>query len=74
MGSLCGYLKSILNRALSIAKKTPRDELLKDKKKKDSQNNSVPVFFTLYRVEFNKIRNIIEKYLPILFNNPVYTG
>lgn len=33
---------------------------------------NVPVFSTPYSLEFNKIKHMVTKYLPILLNDPMY--
>lgn len=74
-----GYSNKTINRASTI----PRETLLRDnknkyKKKKFGNNKNsfssqdVSTFSTPYSLEFTKIRNTVTKYLPILFNDPIY--
>lgn len=70
-----GYSEPVLNRAINIANDTTRDVLLGDNKSKNKNNykrKSVPVFSTPFSAEFSKDEFTIRKYLPILFNGPVY--
>lgn len=65
------YSDSILNRAINIANKTPREKLLQenpDRKNINRRNrgpkgnsfsfSSTPIFSTLFSMEFYKIKNI----------------
>lgn len=74
-----GYPRSAINRALSIANKTPRANLLMDKPSNHSRRNRsekshfVPTFSTPYSAEFHKIKKIVTKYLPVLSNDHIYS-
>lgn len=39
---------------------------------KTSQFSRTPVFSTPYIIEFEKIKKVIKKYLPVLTNDPIY--
>lgn len=73
----------MINRGLSIASKASRDKLLAEKStKKDKNikphregrfNNFSPTFSTLYSLEYDKVRKIVNKYLPVLSHDPIYS-
>lgn len=68
-----GYSNEILDRATEIADTRDRQTLLKYEHKKTMTNKNdkklsynKPMFITTYSTEFTKIRQIINKYIPIL--------
>lgn len=80
-----GYTIPALDRAFNIASKVESSNLLhqdstnrnksRDRGKHVSRFDksiNIPVFSTPYSLEFNKIKNTIEKYLPVLYNDPTY--
>lgn len=70
-----GYSTKIVNRPLFAVGGTPRDTLLmentsnnnvgKNKKQYSTSYSNIPVFSTPYSSEFSKIKNTVNKYLPI---------
>lgn len=76
-----GFPDTVLNREFHIFNAFPRHNLLLDKRPRVHTHKghfSPPVadilfFSTAYSREFNKIRNMVNKYLPVLFNDPTYT-
>ena len=72
-----GYPIKIINRALSRASTIPRDSLLSNAHTSVKNTHSaafcdVPVFSTPYSSEFNGIKSIVNKYLPILYGDTTY--
>lgn len=65
-----GYPGSILNRAVNVASGMTQTNLLQDKNK-SSKSRNIPVYST-YSTEFRKVSNIVQKYLLVLFNDPIY--
>lgn len=78
-----GHSKSVINRGLSIASKVSRGKLLAEKStKKDKNirhyrggrvNNPNPTFSTSYSLEYDKVRKIVNKYLPVLSHDLIYS-
>lgn len=66
-----GYGENILHRAINIAEGTKREKILCDKKPRWG-NVSVPVFSTPFSLEFRKIRNILTRHIPILFEDDIF--
>lgn len=66
-----GYTESVLNRTINIANNTERGDLLHDNtnefiNRNKWRSNNVPFFFpNPFNFEFHKIKNTIEKYLPV---------
>lgn len=74
-----GYPRTILHRAMNLADNTPREHLLRDGTSNRIRNRSyanssfqTPVFSTPFSTEYNKIKNIVLKYLPVLSHDPIY--
>lgn len=67
--------------AFGIANRTPQCNLLFDKPssrnkfkyEKSSQFSCIPIVYTPYSAEFDKIKKIIVKYLPVLCGDPIYS-
>lgn len=70
-----GYPDHIITKALSVARSIPRANLLKSlsSHRKLTSFNNIPVFSTPYSLEFQKIKNTVTKYLPILYSDPAYS-
>lgn len=68
-----GYELSTIQRAVTIADNIERNSLLDDKGGKRSPV-SVPIFSIPYSLEFNKIRRIVERHIPILYEDDVYAN
>lgn len=73
-----GYPVKVINRAFHAAEKIPRVSLLIENKLKNVNKYSpcgenIPVFSTPFSAEFEKISSTVHKYLPILFNDPIYS-
>lgn len=58
-----GYPKSMPNRAVNIANKTPREKLLQENPDRKKTNRGV---------DTPNIKNIVAKHLLVLFNDPIY--
>ena len=68
-----GYPEHIITKALSAACSIPRTDLLQGSRKSAPTSfDNTPVFSTPFSLEFQKIKNIVAKYLPILYNDPAY--
>lgn len=52
---------------------TSNSNVSKNKKKYSLSFSNIPVFSTPYSLEFSKIKNTGNKYLPILLNDPIYS-
>lgn len=51
---------------------THRVSLIEEKKRKKKEQH-IPIFSTLYSLEICKARNIVERYIPLLFKDEIYT-
>lgn len=69
-----GYGAALVNRALDKASTIPRHTLLQDKLHISPPSINIPVFSTPYSAEFNQIRKIVTKYLPILYNDAAFNN
>lgn len=57
----------MLERALSIAKNKNREDLLSKQKRPQNRYNDKPTVVTPFSQEFYQIREMVNKYLPLLF-------
>lgn len=64
-----GYPVWMLERALSIAKNKNRKDLLAKRKQPQNRYNGKPTVVTPFSQEFYQIREVVNKYLPLLFED-----
>ena len=74
-----GYSATVVNNALRRVNAIPRDSLLDNRRSRSRSPNSMnnetaPIFSTSYSMEFYKIKQIIIKYLPVLYSDASYTS
>ena len=74
-----GYSATVINNALQRVSTIPRDSLLVNRGPRDTHTSltidtSAPIFSTAYSMEFNKIRQIVNKYLPVLYSDTSYVS
>ena len=70
-----GYPIKTVNRALARASAIPRDTLLSNiytNKTLGTPHCDVTVFSTTFSSEFNQIKSIVNKNLPMLYGDPAY--
>lgn len=73
-----GYPIKTINKAFSAANRIPRVSLLTENKLKNANKYSlcrdnIPIFSTPFNTEFDKISSTVKKFLPILFNDTMYS-
>lgn len=64
-----GYTRWSLNRDYNFTKNRYGTEILQENKKSRCKERMIHHCFFSYNLEFRQIGNIVNKYLPILFNN-----
>lgn len=66
-----GYPKWVLDRAFNIAKGKNRADLLNKKRLEQCKNTRKLTFSSSYSLQFEQIGCIIDRYLPLLFQDPI---
>lgn len=67
-----GYETGLLNRAQKIVSHKTRHKYLYDVKEQHCDDSGrPPTFVTTYSTKFNQVTDIVKRYLPILYQDPV---